>query len=44
MTDDVHYYISVSILKRKYRIILFTFDILNAWLIFECVENGENRI
>ena len=33
--DLFHYYISVSILKRKCRIKLFTFDILHAWVIFE---------
>ena len=39
VTDDFHY---TSILKRKCRIKLFTLYILDAWVIFECVENGEN--
>ena len=42
VVDHFHYYISVSVLKRKCQIKLFTFDILNAWVTFKCVEHREN--
>ena len=30
--------------QKKHRIKLFTFDILNVWVIFKCVEDRENWI
>ena len=44
VADDFQYYNSASILKNKCRIKLFTFDILNAWVIFKSHENGQNWI